>query len=157
MTTDLRELLREARDLLRGMSVGKPPLDCAGRIDAALSEPAPEPVAWRKILRLTDDEISILFALHLKLRDNQPEPIAFARAIELAMITRLVAAHAARPPASPSDAKVDWSWIRSVLSQGASIQQDYQAGKYPTYEHYAARLDEAARERMASIEREGGA
>lgn len=40
-----------------------------------------------------------------------------------------------------------WSFVRSVLSQGTSIQQDYMAGKYPTYEHYSARLDEAGRER----------
>ena len=38
-----------------------------------------------------------------------------------------------------------------MLSQGASIQQDYQAGKYPTYEHYSARLDEAARELVEKI------
>lgn len=41
-----------------------------------------------------------------------------------------------------------WSFIRTLLSQGCAIQQDYQAGKYETYEHYSARLDEAARERV---------
>ena len=40
-----------------------------------------------------------------------------------------------------------WSWIARVLGQGAAIQQDYAAGKYETYEHYSARIDEAARER----------
>lgn len=40
-----------------------------------------------------------------------------------------------------------WSWIKSVLSQGATIQQDYMAGKYDNYEQYSARLDCAAIER----------
>ncbi len=40
-----------------------------------------------------------------------------------------------------------WSLFRVLLSQGCDIQQDYDAGKYPTYEHYSARVDEAARER----------
>ena len=43
---------------------------------------------------------------------------------------------------------LDWSWVRSVLSQGSAIQQDYAAGKYACYEEYAARLDVAARERI---------
>ena len=43
-----------------------------------------------------------------------------------------------------------WSFLRRVLAQGAVIQQDYRAGKYPTYEHYLARMDEAARERADS-------
>lgn len=47
----------------------------------------------------------------------------------------------------------DWSFMRSVLEQGASIHQDYLAGRHPTYEHYAARLDEAAREREAALSR----
>lgn len=41
-----------------------------------------------------------------------------------------------------------WSAIRTLLEQGAAIQQDYAAGKYEGYEHYSARLDEAARERV---------
>lgn len=40
-----------------------------------------------------------------------------------------------------------WSFLRRVLEQGSAIQQDYTAGKYRTYEDYAARIDEAARER----------
>lgn len=44
-----------------------------------------------------------------------------------------------------------WSFLRSVLEQGASIQMDNAAGKYPTYEHYAARMDEAARERADKL------
>lgn len=40
-----------------------------------------------------------------------------------------------------------WSFMRSVLSQGGAIQQDYQSGKYNDYEGYSARLDCAARER----------
>jgi len=53
-----------------------------------------------------------------------------------------------------------WSFMRSVLSQGGAIQQDYQAGKYESYEHYSARLDAAARERtdqlVAALRGEGG-
>lgn len=45
-----------------------------------------------------------------------------------------------------------WSFIRSVMSQGASIQQDYMAGKYPSYEYYAARIDAAASERANELE-----
>ncbi len=44
-----------------------------------------------------------------------------------------------------------WSLVRSILEQGAAIQQDYEAGKYPSYEHYSARVDEAARERADAI------
>lgn len=40
-----------------------------------------------------------------------------------------------------------WSFFRRLLSQGGDIQMDYNAGKYRSYEHYAARLDAAARER----------
>lgn len=29
-----------------------------------------------------------------------------------------------------------WSAIRTLLEQGAAIQQDYAAGKYEGYEHY---------------------
>lgn len=44
-----------------------------------------------------------------------------------------------------------WSMLRAVLEQGAAIQQDYAAGKYPSYEHYAARIDEVARERADAL------
>lgn len=47
---------------------------------------------------------------------------------------------------------LDWSLIRTLMAQGASIYQDYQAGKYKDYEEYAARLDEAARERVSELE-----
>lgn len=65
----------------------------------------------------------------------------------------LFAAVRAQPvePAEASGLYVDWSFIRRVLEQGASIQQDYAAGKYPTYEQFSARIDEAARERLATI------
>lgn len=45
-----------------------------------------------------------------------------------------------------------WSFLRSVLSQGMAIQQDYQTGKYADYELLSARLDEAARERDTELE-----
>ena len=46
-----------------------------------------------------------------------------------------------------------WSFLRTVLEHGAAIQQDYAAGKYASYEHYAARLDEAARDRAELFEK----
>lgn len=41
-----------------------------------------------------------------------------------------------------------WSFFRRVLDQGRAIAMDERAGKYPTYEHLSARMDEAARERV---------
>lgn len=45
-----------------------------------------------------------------------------------------------------------WSFLRSVLSQGGAIQQDYEAGKFKCYEEYSARVDAAARERADELE-----
>ncbi len=45
-----------------------------------------------------------------------------------------------------------WSFLRDVLSQGTAIQMDYAAGKYPDYEHFAMRMDAAARERAEQLE-----
>lgn len=50
------------------------------------------------------------------------------------------------------DAGKLWSFLRRVMDQGGAIQMDYQAGKYESYEHYSARLDEAARERTDELE-----
>lgn len=44
-----------------------------------------------------------------------------------------------------------WSFCRTLLEQGRAIQQDNDAGKYPTYEHLSARVDDAARERADEI------
>ncbi len=45
-----------------------------------------------------------------------------------------------------------WSFIRTLLEQGAAIRQDYDAGKFgESYEAYAARIDEAAREREDAL------
>lgn len=45
-----------------------------------------------------------------------------------------------------------WSLIRRVLEQGAAIQQDYTAGNHKGgYEEYSARMDLAARERVAQF------
>lgn len=46
---------------------------------------------------------------------------------------------------------IDWSFLRSVLAQGTDIQKDYTAGKYSSYEEFAARLDSAAHERLESL------
>ena len=42
---------------------------------------------------------------------------------------------------------ISWSQVRSILAQGAAIQQDYAAGNHSSYEEYSARLDAAARDR----------
>jgi len=52
-------------------------------------------------------------------------------------------------PETPTRPFNVWSFCRTLLSHGMAIQQDYEAGKYRTYEDVAARLDEAAREREA--------
>lgn len=44
-----------------------------------------------------------------------------------------------------------WSLFRKLLSQGASIQQDYAAGRYESYEQFSARLDQAAREHVEAL------
>lgn len=44
-----------------------------------------------------------------------------------------------------------WSWVRSVMSQGADIRCDYEAGVHKGYEAYSARLDAAASERAAEL------
>lgn len=41
-----------------------------------------------------------------------------------------------------------WSVFRRLLAQGSAIEADYSAGKYSSYEQYAARFDAAARERV---------
>jgi hypothetical protein len=45
-----------------------------------------------------------------------------------------------------------WSFLRRVLSQGTDIQKDYSNGKYKSYEHFAIRLDAAARERVEELQ-----
>jgi len=76
-------------------------------------------VEWRKILRLSDDEIHVLFNVHLRERGNNPEPIAFARMIEVAMITRLVSAHAPLPLASRLVKK-----LNNARSQGRLMRDE---------------------------------
>ena len=45
-----------------------------------------------------------------------------------------------------------WSWVRSVMAQGACIQQDYASGLlHMSYEAYSARLDAAAAERADEL------
>jgi hypothetical protein len=50
-----------------------------------------------------------------------------------------------------------WSFLRNVLEQGCAIQLDYEAGNFASYEHYSARLDEAARERESQLAAEQAA
>lgn len=44
-----------------------------------------------------------------------------------------------------------WSWTRSVMSQGAYIQQDYASGEHANYEVYSAHLDAAAAKRAEEL------
>jgi len=44
-----------------------------------------------------------------------------------------------------------WSFLRSVMSQGADIRCDYEAGRHQGYEAYSARLDAAASERAEQL------
>ena len=52
------------------------------------------------------------------------------------------------------DAQIEgelWSWVRSVMSQGADIRCDYDQGVHKGYEAYSARLDAAAAERADEL------
>jgi hypothetical protein len=45
-----------------------------------------------------------------------------------------------------------WTFVRSVLSQGATITQGHLGGlKYPDFEAYNRKLDEVARERAEEL------
>lgn len=77
-----------------------------------------------------------------------PEGVSWGDALTPAIAQHIIdSRNAALPGEALTDGEL-WSWVRSVMSQGASIQQDYSIGcKYPTYEHYSSRLDAAAAER----------
>lgn len=52
------------------------------------------------------------------------------------------------------DAQIEgelWSWVRSVMCQGADIRVDYDMGNHNGYEAYSARLDAAAAERAEEL------
>lgn len=44
-----------------------------------------------------------------------------------------------------------WSWVRSVMCQGADIRTDYDMGVHKGYEAYSARIDMAAAERADQL------
>lgn len=44
-----------------------------------------------------------------------------------------------------------WSFFRKLISQGTDIEMDRAAGRYNRYEEFSARLDAAARERVAQF------
>lgn len=109
--SDLRTLLRKAIDQGgRAMSIA-----LQDEIDAALSEPAQEPVAF-----MTQDRKYVAMAMNLAEARSDPTSGDAARIAE----TYTVPLYAAPAPASQSDAKVDWSWIRSVLMQGTIEKMD---------------------------------
>jgi hypothetical protein len=52
------------------------------------------------------------------------------------------------------DAQIEgelWSWVRSVMCQGADIRVDYDMGNHKGYEAYSARLDAASAERAQEL------
>lgn len=52
------------------------------------------------------------------------------------------------------DAQIErelWSWVRSVMGQGAAIRADYDMGNHKEYEAYSSRLDAAAAERAEEL------
>ncbi|MGH8217377.1 MAG: hypothetical protein ACREUT_02220 [Steroidobacteraceae bacterium] len=53
-----------------------------------------------------------------------------------------------RTPGIPIDEGRLWSFLRDVLRQGGAIEADSVAGKYESYEHLSAHVDEAARKRV---------
>lgn len=80
---------------------------------------------------------------------------AFSEVVPMAMSDCRKAAAALRELEAERDRlrkPLLWSFIRTLLSQGMSIQQDYDAGKYKDYEEVSARLDAAARERCAALQ-----
>lgn len=61
---------------------------------------------------------------------------------------------APQPESQPAQAVPDgelWSFVRSVMCQGANINGDYYVGKFDSYEEYSARLDAAASERAEEL------
>lgn len=94
MTADLRALLAEAADILKGERVRG---DFVERADAALAEKAPEPVAWReKELSYVVEECKRIRILGLnEMRDALTDIAAWAA-------NRLMVAP---PPVSPDDNK----------------------------------------------------
>ena len=75
---------------------------------------------------------------------NEPHETEFQH--DIALITAALRAERIKALEAIDQGEV-WSLFRRIIEQGGAIQQDYAAGKYPSYEHYSARLDEAARER----------
>ena len=61
---------------------------------------------------------------------------------------------APQPESQPAQAVPDgelWSFVRSVMCQGADINGDHYAGKFDCYEEYSAHLDAAAAERAEQL------
>lgn len=88
----------------------------------------------------------LLQAANLELKGN---PYIAHRKKQINALCDAAKAAALRTPApSAQVGELDWSTVRSLLTHGASIQQDYVAEKYRDYEEYSARLDAAARERV---------
>lgn len=148
MTTDLRELLREARELLYiGCDIES--TDLIARIDVALAEKTPAPI-WCSITesgvaQIEDEETGELIASGLT-----PE--------NASRILRAI--NDAPPPASPSEARdaARYRWLRVKMSAGSSRTariEVWQSVDNPKCIHLEFdALDEAI---DAAIEREGGA
>lgn len=67
------------------------------------------------------------------------------------IVGELQAALARQATGEPMTEGELWSWVRSVMSQGADIRADYDMGVHKGYEAYSARLDAAAAERAEQL------
>jgi len=106
VSEDLRELLREAREWMADppLSITEKPDSLRNRIDTALAEPAPEPVAW-----IHPDDLE---TLHV----NEPAEVWSTQQHDIDKdLPILVPLYAiAPPPASPSEARdaARYRWLR---------------------------------------------
>jgi hypothetical protein len=70
---------------------------------------------------------------------------------ERSIVGELQAALARQTAGEPMTEGELWSFLRSVMSQGADIRTDYDMGVHKGYEAYSARLDAAAAERAEQL------
>jgi len=144
MTADLRELLREARPKLAHIAqLEWATQDLVYRIDAALAEPAPEPVAW--LLTWDKEGRDVCRVVYGKcVQDADTSAGQFAHPF-----------YAALPPASPDDARDAAryrAWRHLVIVRATAPESSY--AWFHINAQDAASFDAAM---DAAIEREGGA
>lgn len=105
----------------------------------------------QEVKRLSDAELKDLRAWQFEQFSESPDYINRARMRRA--LDELEQLRGERLAWTESARSELWSLFRSVLSQGSTIEQDYRAGRYETYEHFARRLDIAAIERANEFEK----